>query len=248
MKNYKVFFYLTLLLVWMSGCKTYAPTQYSTKQQKITPGAAVDERYVQLIKPYKDSLAVEMDVVLAVSDTILTKAMPESDLGNLMCDLILKKSRDYCNCAVDFTFLNNGGIRIPNLPKGDITFGKIMELMPFDNQIAIMRVPGKTLDTLFNFMSAKGGWQISGARYTFKVNKATSVYIQGDTLRTDKMYTIAVSDYLAQGGDNCTFLAVLPKEILKQNLRDAIVDGLKEMNMRGDRVKSVLDGRVVKLD
>lgn len=239
---------LILSLFFIAGCTVLAPTKYSTQQKRITPGSASDDKYVQMIKPYKDALDVEMNVVLAVSDTILTKAVPESDLGNLMCDLILKKGREYCNCAVDFTFLNNGGIRIPNLPKGNITFGKIMELMPFDNQIAIMQVPGKTLDTLFNFMSAKGGWQISGARYTFKANKATSVYIQGDTLQAEKIYTIAVSDYLAQGGDNCTFFSVLPKNILQQNLRDAIVDGLKEMNARGERVKSVLDGRVVKQD
>ncbi|MCS6933579.1 MAG: 5'-nucleotidase C-terminal domain-containing protein, partial [Chitinophagales bacterium] len=242
-----VVFLLIANCLFIFSCKTYRPVRYQTQQNKIAQ-TQPDEKLAAIIRPYKDELDKEMNVVLAESDTVLTKATPESDLGNLMCDLILKKSRDYCNCPVDFTFLNNGGIRIPNLPKGKITYGKIMELMPFDNQIVIMKIPGKTLDTLFSHMAAKGGWQVSGARYAFKGGKLLWVYIQGDTLQANKTYTAAVSDYLAQGGDNCTFLTSLPKTTLQQNLRDALVDGLREMQLRGEKVKSIIDGRVKKIE
>lgn len=245
MKN--IFFFLLLLSA--SSCtKHFIATEYKFEEQRLNPNSPSDGKIAAIIQPYKDSLDKEMNVVLAVSDTILTKSIPESDLGNLMCDLILKKSKDYCNCKIDFTFLNNGGIRLPNLPKGNITLGKIIELMPFENLIDIMNVSGKTLDTLFNYMAAKGGWQISGACYKFKNEKAFDVFINGEPLNSNKNYAIAVSDYLAQGGDNCTMLAVLPKTILKKSLRDAIIDGLKEMNLRGENIKSVIDGRVQKVD
>ena len=245
MKN--IFFFLFVLTA--SSCtKHFVATEYKFKEERLNPNSPSDERIAAIIKPYKDSLDKEMNVVLAVSDTMLTKSVPESDLGNMMCDLVLKKSKDYCNCSVDFTFLNNGGIRMPNLPKGNITLGKAYELMPFENLIDIMTVNGKTLDTLFNYMAAKGGWQISGARYKFKNEKAFDVYIQGAPLDLNKNYTIAVSDYLAQGGDNCTMLAILPKTILKKNLRDAIIDGLKEMNAKGEHIKSIIDGRVQKVE
>ncbi len=243
MKN--IFFFL--LLISSSSCnKHFVATEYKFEEQRLNPNSVSDEKIDAIIQPYKDSLDKEMNIVLAVSDTILTKSLPESDLGNLMCDLVLKKSKDYCNCKVDFTFLNNGGIRLPNLPKGNITLGKIIELMPFDNLIDIMTVNGKTLDTLFNYMASKGGWQISGARYKFKNEKAFDVFIQGEPLDLNKNYTIAVSDYLAQGGDNCTMLAIIPKTILSKSLRDAIIDGLKEMNAKGEHIKSVIDGRVQK--
>lgn len=234
-----------LFIITISSCtKHYVATEYKFKEERLNPNSPSDETIAKIIKPYKDSLDIEMNVLLAVSDTILTKSIPESDLGNLMCDLVLKKSKDYCNCNVDFTFLNNGGIRLPNFPKGNITLGKVVELMPFENLIDIMTVNGKTLDTLFNYMAAKGGWQISGARYKFKKEKAFDVFIQGEPLDLNKNYTIAVSDYLAQGGDNCTMLSYLPKTILKKSLRDAIIDGLKEMNTKGEHIKSVIDGRV----
>ena len=245
MKN--IFFFLFFLTA--SSCtKHFVATEYKFKEERLNPNSPNDETITNIIKPYKDSLDKEMNVLLAVSDTMLTKSVPESDLGNMMCDLVLKKSKDYCNCSVDFTFLNNGGIRMPNLPKGNITLGKAYELMPFENLIDIMTVNGKALDTLFNYMAAKDGWQISGARYKFKNGKAFDVYIQGAPLDLNKNYTIAVSDYLAQGGDNCTMLAILPKTILKKNLRDAIIDGLKEMNAKGEHIKSIIDGRVQKVE
>lgn len=241
MKN--IFFFLFLITV--SSCtKHYVATEYKFKEERLNPNSPSDETIAKIIKPYKDSLDKEMNVVLCVSDTILTKSIPESDLGNLMCDLVLKKSKDYCSCNVDFTFLNNGGIRLPNFPKGNITLGKVVELMPFENLIDIMTVNGKTLDTLFNYMAFKGGWQISGARYKFNKEKAYDVFINGEALDLNKNYTIAVSDYLAQGGDNCTMLSSLPKTILKKSLRDAIIDGLKEMNTKGEHIKSIIDGRV----
>ncbi len=245
----KLFYFLLFISITFSSCnRHFVATGYKFEEQRLNPNSVADESLINIIKPYKDSLDKEMNIVLAISDTILTKSVPESDLGNLMCDLILKKAADYSGQKIDFTFLNNGGIRLPNLPKGNISLGKIVELMPFENLIDIMTVNGKTLDTLFNYMGNKGGWQVSGARYKFSEEKAFDIYIQGEPLDLNKQYTIAVSDYLAQGGDNCTMLSYLPKTMLKQSLRDALIDGLKEMNARGEHIKSIIDGRVQKAE
>ncbi|MBK7149798.1 MAG: 5'-nucleotidase C-terminal domain-containing protein [Bacteroidetes bacterium] len=240
--NKTALLFLTLLL---SSChKQFVATHYSFEEKKMTQSEVRDEKMAAYIQPYKDSLDKQMNVVLAVADTMLTKSIPEGDLGNLMCDLILKKSRDYSVQQVDFTILNNGGIRIPNLPKGNITLGKIVELMPFENLIDIVTIDGSSADSLFQLAAQKGGWQVSGARYKIKDKRAVDITIQGKPLDVTATYTLAISDYLAQGGDNCTMLIALPKTILNKSLRDAIVDGLVEMNKRGEHVKSVLDGRV----
>lgn len=240
---------LFLLLITVSQCsKQFTAVQYQYEEQRLQPNSISDTALMAIIQPYKDSLDKAMNVVLCVADTVLTKSLPESDLGNMMCDMVLKKTRDYCKCEVDLTILNNGGIRLPSLPKGEITLGKIVELMPFENQIDIMQVSGYTLDTLFNYIASKGGWQVSGASYTIKNNHAMNVLIGQKALDFNKQYNLAISDYLAQGGDNCTMLAHLPKKILPQTLRAAIVDGLKEMNARGEHLKSVIEGRVKKAD
>jgi 2',3'-cyclic-nucleotide 2'-phosphodiesterase (5'-nucleotidase family) len=244
MKNFLV---LLSLLFFASCDKHFVPITYQFEEKRIT---AQDPRDVQLwdkIQPYKDSLDKEMNIVLAVSDTILTKSIPESDLGNFMCDLILKKSRDYYGQYIDFTFLNNGGIRLPNLPKGNITLGNIIELMPFENRLGVIQVKGIILDTLFDYMASKGGWQVSNARYKIKDSKAIEVEIADAPLSLDKTYTVVASDYLLQGGDNCDMLKNIPYLDLKKTLRDALVEGLIEMNQRNEHVRSVLDGRVSKV-
>ena len=241
MKN--IFFFLFLLSAFSCN-KHFVATQYKFEEKQLISKSPVDEKMWGEILPYKDSLDKEMNAVLAISDTVLTKQVGESDLGNLMCDLVLKKSRDYCNCKVDFTFLNTGGIRLPNLPKGNITLGEMIELMPFDNRVTTMALSGRVVDTLFNYMASKGGWPVSGARYKINNKKAFDVFINGEPLDLNKNYTIAVSDYLAQGGDNCDMLKRIRFIDTKKILRDALIEGLKEMSARGEHVKSVLDGRI----
>jgi 2',3'-cyclic-nucleotide 2'-phosphodiesterase (5'-nucleotidase family) len=240
--------FLSLLLFASSCTRHYTPAQYQFEEKRITAQAPRDEQLWNKIQPYKDSLDKEMNVVLAVSDTILTKSQPESDLGNFMCDLMLKKSRDYYGKPIDFAFLNNGGIRLPNLPKGNITLGTIMELMPFENRLGVILVKGIVLDTLFNYMASKGGWQVSNARYKIKDSKAVDIEIAGAPLLPDKTYTVVASDYLLQGGDNCTMLKNIPYLDLKKTLRDALIEGLQEMNLRNEHVTSILDGRVTTVE
>lgn len=240
---------LLVLLLCVAACnKQFVATQYRYEREKVSSDIRTDKRIDSIIQPYKAALDKEMNVVIGYADDVLTKTQPESDLGNFMCDVLLKKSKDYYKAQIDFTFLNYGGIRLPSLPKGEITAGKMVELMPFDNRIVIMELDGLTLDSLFNHMAAKGGWPVSGARYKIQNGKATNITIQNLPLQSRGVYWVAVSDYLAQGGDNCTMLKGKPYIDTKKTLRDALIEGVKEMNERGEHIKSVLDGRVQKVE
>lgn len=236
---------LLLYAVAYSGCnKHLAPASYAFEEKQIKGSAPVDAHLQAIIQPYKDSLDKEMNVPLGFADTTLTKNQPESDLGNFMCDLILKKAREYYGKPIDFTFLNHGGIRLPSLAQGPITLGKMIELMPFDNRIVVMQLSGATVDSLFNHMASKGGWHISGARYKIKDGKAMDIEIEGAPLNKAGSYTVVVSDYLAGGGDNCIMLKGKPYADLRKILREVLIEGVKDMNKRGEHIKSVLDGRI----
>jgi hypothetical protein len=43
-------------------------------------------------------------------------------------------------------------------------------------------------------------------------------------------------------------LKSIPFTDTKKILRDALIEGLKEMNARGEHVKSIIDGRVQKVE
>lgn len=243
--------FIPFLLLFIASCKhNYVATQYSYKgSSKIDSSVTSLSRIDSIIQPYKTALDKEMNVVLGYADTMLTKTQPESDLGNWMCDMVLVKSRDYYKSNVDFTFLNHGGIRLPSLAKGDITYGKMIELMPFENRIVIMHIRGTTIDSLFNHIASKGGWHVSkGTSYKISNGKAIDIVIDRAPLDLNKTYTLAVSDYLAQGGDNCTMLKGIPYIDTRVTLRDALIQGLKEMNTRGEHVRSIIEGRVIKVN
>lgn len=250
MKRAKIYSYIipALLLAATACNKHFQAAQYQFEEKKIEGSAVHDAAMDSIIAPYKVALDKEMNVPIGYSDTILTRNQPESDLGNFMCDMLLKKAIAYYGHPVDFTFLNNGGIRIPNLPAGKITRGQIIELIPFDNRLVIMQLKGTTVDSLFNYLASKGGWNIAGARYKIKDGKAVNIVIGNKPLDKSVTYTMAVSDYLAQGGDNCIMLKGIAYMDLKKILRDILIEGIMEMNDRGEHIKSVLDGRIESLN
>lgn len=171
-----------------------------------TAESTADEEIADMVQPYKTRLDAEMNKVIGKTARELLKAKPESPLGNFVADLIYKKGQDYYDKNIDFAIVNYGGLRTPNLPAGDITKGAIFELMPFDNLLVVVEMDTATLRQLFGVMAANGGWPISkGVTYTIEGEQAVDILIHNKPIEKDKTYTVVMSDYLANGGDNLFF-------------------------------------------
>lgn len=133
------------LFVFLASCssKQLTITQYGFEERKMSDSLALYDKHIDsIIKPYRDSVDAEMNIVLVINDAVLTKKMPESDLGNLLSEILLKKSAEYAKQKVDYAIINFGGIRIPQLPAGNVTLSKAFELMPFDNKIVLLNFNG----------------------------------------------------------------------------------------------------------
>lgn len=246
MVNYKHLFFLLLL---SASCnKHFITTEYKYEQQKVSNITVAAESINRILMPFKDSLDKIMNIEIGYAAESLSKKQPESDLGNMMCELIMVESQLLSKEPIDFVVVNYGGIRLPGISSGPITLGKITELMPFENRIVLMKLNGATLDSLFDLMATKGGWPVSGARYKINKEKAFDVTIQNQPLVKEKVYTLAISDYLAQGGDNCIMLNGKPILDLKVRLRDMLIEGIKKMTIKGERIHSIMDGRVSKVN
>jgi 2',3'-cyclic-nucleotide 2'-phosphodiesterase (5'-nucleotidase family) len=63
----------------------------------------------------------------------------KEELGCLMCDAYIDAF------GTDFALANPGGVRLGNLPAGDITVLDALKLDPFDNQTVIMTLTGRQL-------------------------------------------------------------------------------------------------------
>ena len=58
---------------------------------------------------------------------------PESDLSNLLADILVWAAKDYGESPV-LGIYNMGGIRA-DLTKGDVTYGDVLDVAPFENKI-----------------------------------------------------------------------------------------------------------------
>jgi 2',3'-cyclic-nucleotide 2'-phosphodiesterase (5'-nucleotidase family) len=212
--------------------------QYKIEQQQIK-----DTNMVSMLASYTDSINKTMNLVIGFSTKGLTKKQPESELGNFMADCMREMAEKKFNRKVDAAFINYGGIR-SYIPKGDITVGKIYELMPFDNLIVLQEVKGSVFKLFLNKVADRGGWPLSGLTMKIKDKKPTDIVIGGKPIDDDAIYVIANSDYVANGGDDCDMLKALPKINMGYILRDALIEYTKQITKQGKPIDWKTEGRV----
>ena len=117
--------------------------------------------------------------------------------------------------------------------------------MPFENEMVIVTLSGETTGKLLDFIAAKGGVPVSGLKLTLRDTLVVSALINGVPFDKSKSYKVVTSDYLANGGDNLSFMAdALNKEIPHVKLRDAFINNLAERNQQGKKLTAKIEGRI----
>jgi len=193
---------------------------------------------------YKLKVEAETGRVIANSADEITKDGSETTLGNFVCDaLIYTAGSKFKNEPIDLVIVNRGGLRT-NLPKGDIKVENIFELMPFENEMVLVTVTGE------NFLKAlplilEKKHPFSGLKMKIENGKITSVKLNGLEIDETRLYNVITSDYLANGGDNFTFLKD-PKKLKNSDLRirDAIINYCEHLTKNQKQIIPYKDGRL----
>lgn len=234
-----------LVLLLLVSCKAlYTPVKAEYEGYQVSSVKGVDSSLYRLTDPYRDSVDKSMNQVIGMAAVSLDKKKPEGSLGNFMADAMLFSSRDKFKLPVDAAFINYGGVRINQLPSGEVTRGKIFELMPFDNLLIVQEVKGNVLKDFLDLIAASGGWPLAGLTMQIKDKKAINVMINGKPLDLNQTYLIANSDYVINGGDNVTMLKDLPQKNIGYLMRDAIFDYIKQLKNQGKDISSKVENRV----
>ena len=203
-----------------------------------------DSGLLKLLKPYTDSVHKSMNTVIGFSINGLIKKQPESNLGNFMADCMKLMAEKKFEQKVDIAFINYGGIR-SYIPKGEISVGKMYELMPFDNLIVLQKLSGKILQQFLDKMAGRDGWPVSGLTMSIKDKKAIHVLIDHKPLDENATYMVANSDYIANGGDDCEMLRGIPQINKAYLYRDALIEYIISMSKQGKTIDSKTDNRIV---
>jgi len=229
------------------GCKpTYhlatIKTGYTTISDSMSAG---DAGMDSLLVPYRKVLDAQMNEIVGHTSELMGKAKPESKLTNLLADILREAAETANGQKVDFAILNYGGIRLPTLPKGEITMGKLYELCPFDNQLVVVKLDGSQVIQMMGMIASSGGWPVSKElRLEISKKKPVNITINNVPIDNKKQYLVAMPDYVANGGDNFSFLTNSIQVATGIYLRDAIIDYFKNLEKQNIPVTSTVDGRI----
>ena len=243
----KKFILIATLPIFLISCSSKTWTIIHASSVKIpidnTTDAVADLNYKAHLQPLKQQLGVKMNVVIGQATETMKGHAPESLLSNFSADVYRQAGSDFLGQTVDISIVNLGGLRTV-IPEGNITVGKVFELMPFENELVILWLKGDKLQDLIQFFARVGGEGVSGIRMEISNGKAVNVSVNGNAINPEKVYSIATSDYLAGGNDKMVQLAQYVK---RQNtgikLRDILLTYIKHETDRGNKIQATLDGR-----
>ncbi len=209
-------------LVPRSGEQKFYPVQSITQEDTISDIA-------QYLRPFRDSVQQEMNVILGYATENIVKEKPSGSLCNLVSDAMfwaaLQKEK-----SVSAAISNYGGLRLPQLAKGEIRLGTLFELLPFENELVLIEVPGNILKQWSSQIIQSEGWPISHMSILSNPDKMITQVSSSNALeeiKDEKKYWIATNDYVANGGDNCSFLKGLPRIETKILIREAMIQYVK---------------------
>jgi len=240
---------LFVSLVFFYACNQPVKKQNSDYNFYIAVDSTIidGEEISEIISPYKNKLDAEMNKVIGYADTMLSNESSEgeSSLGNFVADLMYYQSDKIFKDTVHLAVINaRGGLRVP-INQGKITVGEIFELMPFDNEMLVVEVKGDELMQMFQLTANKAVNVFSHATFTIKNQQADSVQIDSLPIAKEKIYNVAISDYLANGGGGFDFLNDNKRHDLNIMVRDMILMHIEELWEKKKHVYAKRDGRII---
>jgi 2',3'-cyclic-nucleotide 2'-phosphodiesterase (5'-nucleotidase family) len=239
------FSYLYLLLFLFASCSKHYIKQKENFTHYILKDSAVESTSTKnIISTYKTKMEGETEKVIATSTDILTRNGDQSTLGNFVCDALKFVADSLFRLSKpDIIIVNRGGLRA-ELPKGDITVSNIFELMPFENEMVLIKISGEKLESFLALFEDKRH-PFFGAKIRMNNKKAIDFIIDNKPLEKLKIYTLVTSDYLLNGGDNFMFLKESTSVIYSgKRIRDAIIDYCTYLTKNNKQVKPYTDERL----
>lgn len=184
-----------------------------------------------IVIPYKQSMERQMNSKISHTSVELTKQGDNSSLGNLLADYTYEGAMDWARqnnvSQIDAAVINIGGIRSV-ISKGDILLKHIFEVMPFENEVVIVKMNGMAMQELFSYYKGKKNNPVSHLIIETDGKDLQKILINGQPLDVNKTYHIATSDYLALGGDNMKFFKKGEMISTGIKLRDLFIDKFKQ--------------------
>lgn len=224
---------ILISVITLTACKTSLNLTDIRIQKNISVSSSIKENEAikNTIMPYKESMEKLMNGKISYTSVELTKQGDNSNLGNLLADYTYEGATEWAKQnnlpSVDAAVINIGGIRSV-ISKGDILLKHIFEVMPFENEVVIVKMNGEAMQELFNYYKGRKNNPVSHLIIETNGKVLKRTLIKGQPLDMSRTYYIATSDYLALGGDNMKFFKKGEMISTSIKLRDLFIDKFKQ--------------------
>ncbi len=199
------------------------------RSEDITPDSAALASYTK----WNEDLAPVLNEVLGKADGEFSHdrydGISTSVLGSWVCQVMADKA------GTQIALQNGGGLRRA-IPSGDITYGLMYEVMPFDNTLVTMDLSG--VDILKNIEHGLGNEEIGNVSFSglkIEINpdkpfgeRVVSIALaDGTPLDMSAYYSVVVNDFMYPTGDNFDFTGAKNVVNTFEPIRDVLVDAVK---------------------
>ena len=231
----KLFALITIIV--LVGCQPKSQVyNYEGENLKVAGNDSTHHTIENIVMPFRVDMEAQMDITIgnAAKTFENSRTKAETNIGNWMADILFKTGFNYLeqnNISASphfcFSLLNKGGIRAP-LNAGNITIGNIFEIMPFDNEIVIVKLAASTVKQIINYLFSVNGQPVSNAVFYLSSNSG-KVEIGNQYYDYNGPVYVITSDYLAKGGDKMDFFTNA-KEYWQTGIliRDALLNEVKD--------------------
>jgi 5'-nucleotidase/UDP-sugar diphosphatase len=174
---------------------------------------AEDAAVRDFLKPFQDNGAAR--VLVPVGETVgvfdgdraRVRAQP-TNLGVLIARAMMART------GADLALMNAGGVR-DSLPEGRITYRDVLKVMPFANQVSLVRLNGaellKYLEAVAKMTPGSGAFpQTTGVQMVIEGGVLKEAKVGGQPIDPRREYRLALPNFTAAGGDGYPKLSTHP--------------------------------------
>ena len=178
----------------------------------------------------------------------------ETNVGNMIADAFRKVTR------AEVALMNGGSVRADSLiSPGRLTKRDLLAIIPFKNKVVKLELTGAALRGMLEHGVARSAEdaqpgrfpQVSGIRFTFDAgrpagSRVIEATVNGVPLDDNKKYSLATTDFLAEGGDGYEILKSARVLIAKEQGQSDF--DVVRQSIASRPIAPKVDGRIKRLD
>lgn len=238
-----------------AGCSYSSPDDIDKTIGKIEKGAYVAPngakfkknsavaKVAALVIDAQPTMAAKKEVI-GYSDHEIKEGRPESELSNLIVDLIMAEVQEVTGKQVHWGMINYGGIRA-DLPSGNILMDDVESMLPFINYLVYVEHKGSQVRKILEDMAPRRFQALGGVKIVVENKQIVSIEIGGEPLDDDKVYGMASISFLLNGGDGIRLAEnALAIETLGAIVNEPVIKHIKKETAAGRKIGYKKDGRI----